>query len=94
MTIADFQISGTVPSLTDALNTASGSATRVAKSRSIQFGRKSGPVALYTFWEMLVRDFFYRSDALPVPQPTVSKHLQAKAQEKKTIKSKLVHNNY
>jgi len=36
MTIADFQISGTVPSLIDALNTAvSGSVMSVAMSRSI-----------------------------------------------------------
>jgi len=60
MTIADFQISDTVPSLTDALNTAvSGSAMRVAKSRSIQFGRKSGPVGLYTFMFRSLRDLVY-----------------------------------
>ena len=59
ITTADFQISGTVPSLTDALNTAvSGSAMSVAKSRSIQLGIKCGPVALGTF---MLRSLFVTS---------------------------------
>ena len=58
ITIADFQTSGTVPSLTDALNTAvSGSAMSVAKYRSFQLGMKSRPVALWTFM-LLLRSLF------------------------------------
>jgi len=47
ITMADFHISGTVPSLSDALNTAvKGCAMNGAKFRSIQLGIKSGPGAL------------------------------------------------